>query len=213
MFVTEGPVDPESRLFVGRAEELSQMEEWLVSVRCVGAVLGARQTGKTSLLLRLRHICRRKYAFVFIDLEAVAGAEFGECLSYVALEMSNQLFQDNRVATPSQPTKQHEFLTFLESCARAVAGVRIVVLLDEIGALLPAASLRLTSAIRAVFTVRYVKPEFARFVFVVAGATDMLDLATGLNSPLKNVAETLYLGDLSVLETRRLVTEMFGDAS
>src|SRR6266496_169006 len=60
MFVTEGPLDPESRLFVGRSAELTQMETWLISVRCVGAVLGARQTGKTSLLLKLRYLLGSK---------------------------------------------------------------------------------------------------------------------------------------------------------
>ena len=42
MFVTQGPVDPESRMFAGRATELRQMEAWLPTTRCVGAVLGAR---------------------------------------------------------------------------------------------------------------------------------------------------------------------------
>ena len=111
------------------------------------------------------------------------------------------------------PRKTHEFLGFLERCARAVPGVRIVVLLDEIGALLPETSLRLTSAIRAVFTTRLVKPEFGRYVFIVAGATDMLDLAIGQNSPLKNVTETLYVEDLSRMETERLVGEMFDGRS
>jgi len=42
MFVTHGPIPPESRLFVGRTVELAQMETWLAHVSCVGAVLGAR---------------------------------------------------------------------------------------------------------------------------------------------------------------------------
>ena len=213
MFVTEGPVDPESPLFVGRTAELNQMETWLTSVRCVGAVMGARQTGKTSLLLKLRHLLREKYAFVFIDLEAVAGAQMAECVEYIASEITAQLPVGNGRPEVRLPEKPHEFQAFLERCARAAPGIRIVVLLDEIGALLPETSLRLTSAIRAVFTNRHVKPELARYVFVVAGATDMLEIATGRNSPLKNVAETLYVGDLPVSDTERLVAEMFGAGS
>ena len=213
MFVTEGPLHPESRLFVGRAAELIQMEAWLTSVRCVGAVLGARQTGKTSLLLKLRHVLKRKYAFVFIDLEAVAGAELDECLTYIACEMISQLGEEIERAELALPTKQNEFLSFLEKCARAIRSVRIVVLLDEIGALLPETSRRLTSAIRAVFTSRHVKTEFGRYVFVVAGATDALDVTAGRNSPLKNVAETLYLEDLSAPETQQLVSVMFDETS
>jgi serine phosphatase RsbU (regulator of sigma subunit) len=210
MFVTQGPVDPESPLFVGRSTELSQMETWLTNVRCVGAVMGARQTGKTSLLLKLRHLLREKYAFVFIDLEAVAGADMGECVEYIASEITSQLPMATGRQEIRLPEKSHEFQAFLERCARSAPGVRIVVLLDEIGALLPETTLRLTSAIRAVFTSRHVKPELARYVFVIAGATDMLDIATGRNSPLKNVAETLYVGDLPVSDTERLVAEMFG---
>src|SRR4029077_8217456 len=75
----------------------------------------------------------------------------------------------------------------------------------------PDTSLRLTSAIRAVFTSRHVKPEFARYVFVIAGAIDALDVTTGRNSPLKNVAETLSLEDLSIHGAQQLVVEMFGD--
>jgi serine phosphatase RsbU (regulator of sigma subunit) len=212
MFVTEGPLHPESRLFVGRSAELSQMEAWLINVRCVGAVLGARQTGKTSLLLKLRHLLREKYAFVFVDLEAVAGSDLGDCVTYIASEMVSQLREQLERDDFALPTKTNDFLAFLETCARAVKTVRIVVLLDEIGALIPDTSLKLTSAIRAVFTSRYVKSAFGRYVFVIAGATDALDVAVGRNSPLKNVAETLYLGDLSESETRQLVAEMFQDS-
>ena len=62
-------------MFAGRAAELRRMETWLPNTHCVGAVLGARQTGKTSLLLKLRHAMRSKYAFVFVDFEAVAQAD------------------------------------------------------------------------------------------------------------------------------------------
>jgi len=212
MFVTEGPLHPESRLFVGRSAELRQMEAWLPTVRCVGAVLGARQTGKTSLLLRLRHLLKGKYAFVFIDLEGVAGADLGDSVAYIASEMISQLREQIGQAEFSLPTKPNEFLLFLEQFARAIHSVRVVVLLDEIGALSTDTSFRLTSAIRAVFTSRHVKAEFARYVFVVAGAIDALDVTTGRNSPLKNVAETLYLEDLSAIETTQLVAEMFHDS-
>jgi hypothetical protein len=212
MFVTQGPIDPESNMFAGRAAELRRMETWLPSTHCVGAVLGARQTGKTSLLLKLRHAMRSKYAFVFVDFEAVAQAKLAECLNYIAGEMIDQLA--GRIGGFERPVlkDQGDFLAFLEKAARAAHDLRIVLLLDEIGALLPDAAFKLSSAIRAIFTTRHVKPEFARYVFVLAGATDMLDLTKGRSSPLKNVADSLYLGDLSVAETEQLVAEVLGDA-
>src|SRR5258705_9689351 len=209
MFVTQGPLDPESRLFTGRAAELKQMEGWLTDAHCVGAVLGARQTGKTSLLLRLRHLLRGKYAFVFVDLEAVANAGVTECLTFIAREIVEQLAGSVRGPAAAPLKERTDFLGFLETYARTTGSVRVVVLLDEIGALLPETALRLSSVIRYVFTTRHVKPEFARYVFVLAGATDMLELTTGPNSPLKNFADSLYLGDLSAAETQQLVSEMF----
>ena len=76
MVVTDGPVDPRSRLFVGRAEELKTLETWLANIDCVGAVKGARQTGKTSLLFKLRHRLQRKYAFAFINLQYCRGSRY-----------------------------------------------------------------------------------------------------------------------------------------
>jgi hypothetical protein len=125
----------------------------------------------------------------------------------------DQLSGGGRGPAAAPLKERSDFLGFLETYARTVGSVRIVVLLDEIGALLPETALRLSSVIRAVFTTRYVKPEFARYVFILAGATDMLELTTGRNSPLKNVADSLYLGDLSAAETQQLVAEMFRPTS
>src|SRR5262245_65524394 len=100
------------------------MEAWLINVRCVGAVLGARQTGKTSLLLKLRHLLQDKYAFVFIDLEAVAGADLADSVTYIASEMVSQLGERLHGAAFTLPAKPNEFLALLEKCARAIPAVR-----------------------------------------------------------------------------------------
>src|SRR5215472_17072838 len=209
MFVTHGPLPPESRLFVGRLAELKRMETWLTDVNCVGAVLGARQTGKTSLLLKLRHRFMDKYGFAFVDLQAIEGARADEGFNYIAEQIVEQVGAkiDGALTLPKGNTP---FSTFLREFARQTRIVRIVVILDEIGALPPETAIRLASTIRAVFTSRFIKPEFARYIFLLAGATDMLELTTGSNSPLGNVTEKIYLGDLSLAETEQLLTEAFG---
>jgi serine phosphatase RsbU (regulator of sigma subunit) len=213
MFVTSGPVPPESRLFVGRAAELKRMETWLADVNCVGAVLGARQTGKTSLLLKLRHAFRDKYAFAFVNLQGIEGAEAQECFSYIAEQMVEQLAETiNNEALPALPTDNKTFSTFLREFSRKTRAVRVIVILDEIGTLPPQTTIKLASTIRAVFTDRFVKPELARYMFLLAGATDMLELTTGRNSPLANVTEKIYLGDLSLEESGQLLAEPFGCA-
>jgi hypothetical protein len=209
MFVTHGPIPPESRLFVGRTVELARMENWLPHVNCVGAVLGARQTGKTSLLLRLRHLLRNKYAFVFVDLQAIEGAQ--ECFGYIAEQILEQLTEMIGDVDLPLPQDNKTFSVFLRELSRKTRALRIIVILDEIGSLQPQAAMKLASTIRAIFTERIVKQEFARYMFLLAGATDMLELTTGKNSPLGNVTERVYLGDLSLPETEQLLVEVFGD--
>lgn len=211
MFVTHGPLPPDSRLFVGRTAEMKRMETWLSEVHCVGAVLGARQTGKTSLLLKLRHAFREKYAFAFVDLQTVEGAHAAECFGYIAEQMVEQLAGSLDDVPLPEPKDSTSFAVFLREFSKRARIVRIIVILDEIGSLPQETAIKLAGTIRAVFTARFIKPEFAKFNFLLAGATDMLELTTGKNSPLGNVTEKIYLGDLSLAETGELLNEVFGD--
>ena len=161
MVITDGPVDPESRFFVGRTDELKTLQSWLSSTSCVGAVMGARQTGKTSLLLKLRHALRRKYAFAFVDLQSIEGADVRECFSFIAAEMRAQL-PGSTARDLSLPSNGSEFLAFVRELSGATTAVRAILILDELGALPPDTAMKLASAIRALFTNRLIKPEFAK---------------------------------------------------
>jgi hypothetical protein len=213
MFVTHGPVPPDSGSFVGRAAELKLLETWLAHVNCVGAVLGARQTGKTSLLLKLRHLWQDKYAFAFVNLQAIDGAEVQECFTYIAEQMVEQLSGILEPGNLALPQEAKTFPSFLREFSKKARAVRIIIILDEIGALQRETGMKLASTIRAVFTDRLVKPELARYMFLLAGATDMLELTTGRNSPLGNVTERIYLGDLSLSEIEQLLTQASGENS
>jgi class 3 adenylate cyclase len=187
------------------------MESWLAHVSCVGLVLGARQTGKTSLLLKLRHTLQNKYAFAFVNLQALAGADGNQCFRYIAEEVLEQLGEVAAGAQAVLPRGSQTFLPFLQRLSRESQAVRLVIMLDEIGALPQEVALKLASTIRAVFTDRFVKSEYSRYVFLLAGATDILGLATSKNSPLRNVSESIYLSDLLPAEIERLLFEVFGN--
>jgi len=203
MFSTMGPLPPDSALYVGRESELHLMESWFTKVDCVGALLGARQTGKTSLLLKLRQHLQDKYALVFVDLQAVEGATTEDCYQYIAEEILQQLgLKDGNVLLPNDGRR---FLAFLRDLSHRTASIRIGILLDELGSLPSITAIKLAHTLRFAFTNRIVKPEFGRYFFLIAGATDLLELTTGKNSPLKNVTESVYLGDLSVSETEQLL--------
>jgi hypothetical protein len=207
VFITHGPVAPDSPFFAGRLAELARMEAWLAYAHYVGAVLGARQTGKTSLLLKLRHRLQAKYSFVYVDLEAIHGAGVTECFAYLAEEMVEQLGHPPSPA--AAPGDSRNFLAFLRGLAQRGQAVRIVLLLDEVGALPPATAIKLAHTIRSVFTSRHVRPEYRRYVFVLAGATDLLHLTTGVSSPLKNVTDSVYLTDLAQAEADDLLQQGF----
>lgn len=196
MFVVQGPVDPRNGLFFGRSAEIAHIEKWLDYVHCVGAVLGARQTGKTSLLLRSREISGSRYGMVFVNFEAIEGATPEACFSFIAGEMLEQL----GAASPGGkelPKDGPSFLKFLRGLSGWVGKPRVGVLLDEVGALPSRTGQRLAHTLRASFTNRHVHPELERYVFVVAGSMDLLELTAGRTSPLKNVTESVYLADLN----------------
>ena len=211
MFVTHGPLEPDSPLFVGRQAELAQMDQWLQQARYVGALLGGRQTGKTSLLLKLRHHFQAKYRLVYVDLEAIHGGSETDCFEFIAEEMIDQLGDADDDAAADLPGNSRHFLRFLRRLSRQSQAIRIAVLLDEVGALPPETAVKLAHNIRSVFTSRQVRPEYRRFVFILAGSTDMLQLTSGVSSPLKNVTDSIYLADLTFTEVRELLLQGSGN--
>jgi hypothetical protein len=210
MFLTEGPLDPQSPLFVGREAELRTMEQWLAHGNCVGAVAGARQTGKTSLLLQLRHRFQAKYRFVFIDLEALQNAAEGDCYGFICQEILDQLSDDSpEVNDCSVACNSASFLAFLRNISRKISAIRIAIILDEIGALPDATATALASTIRAIFTSRHVRADYARYIFILSGSTDIRRFATGKSSPIYNVTEKVYLADLSLGHADQLLVAGF----
>jgi hypothetical protein len=66
-FHLHGPLDPKSPLFVGREADLKRIDLWLRHGDAIGAVLGGRQNGKTSVLLRARDSARTWQRIAFVD--------------------------------------------------------------------------------------------------------------------------------------------------
>jgi hypothetical protein len=146
-----------------------------------------------------------------VNLESIEGASTDECFTHIADEMAEQLVGATAKSSLSLPKSSREFLDFLQQLSQKVQTIRIAVLLDEIGALRSQTANKLAHTIRAIFTSRLVKQEYARYVFILSGATDMLKLTTGESSPLWNVTESIYLGDLSLADTEQLLVDGFAD--
>ncbi|WP_437681755.1 SIR2 family protein [Sorangium sp. So ce131] len=195
-FHLHGPLDPDSPLFVGREEELAQIERWLRRGDAVGAVLGGRQNGKTSVLLRARERARTWQPVAFVDFQAVAGADPAACARHLAEQIADQLGGALRAAPPL-PESAGGLQGFLRAAVSAAQAPRVGLFLDELGVLPEETRRWLGSALRASFNLRLVHRELGRWTFVLAGGIELCDMAVHRNSPLRNVLDEIYLGDLS----------------
>jgi hypothetical protein len=196
IFHLHGPLDPDSPLFVGREEELARIERWLRRGDAVGAILGGRQNGKTSVLLRARERARPWQPIAFVDFQSVAGADPAACARHLAEQIADQL-KGTFAAAPPLPEGAGGLQAFLRAAASAAQAPRIGLFLDELGVLLEETRRWLGSSLRAAFNLRLVHRELGRWTFILAGGIELCDMAVHRNSPLRNVLDEIYLGDLS----------------
>jgi hypothetical protein len=211
-FKTKGPLDPEldRDLYIPRPE----LEDLLHLCRqpmvySYGALLSPRQTGKTTLLYQLSQQLQASLPVVFIDLSVLRNQGEAACYHYVARKLCARLepFLDVEAgqALPDRFETSVDFLTFLERVAENARSSRIVVMLDEVGALSSESSDSFFNLLRTVFNVaRGQGTLLGKFLFIFCGAVDLYDLTFGANSPL-NICEKIYLSDFSLADVERLV--------
>ncbi len=210
-FKTKGPLDPEldRDLYVERKE----LNDLLFlcrqpTVYSYGALLSSRQTGKTTLLYRLRQELRSSLPAAFIDLSVLRNQDEAVCFRYVAKRLIIELepWLESAIDAPwaTLPETPVSLLSFLEAVATHAQSSRIVVMLDEVGALSHESSDSFFNALRTVFNVaRGLDTILGKFLFVFSGAVDLYDLTFGTNSPL-NICEKIYLGDFSLADVTQL---------
>ena len=175
------------------------------------AFLSARQTGKTTLLFHLMDLLRDDYACIFIDLSVLRFQDARACYRFVAFRLISEFREmlGSSLALPEtrQIDGSVEFLRFLRELADVVPMSRIIVLLDEVGALSPEASDSFFNTLRTVFTQgRGLVGNLASYLFVFSGAVDLYALTFGTNSPL-NICEKLYLRDFDLPDVEKIVAQ------
>lgn len=173
------------------------------------ALLSPRQTGKTTFLLQLMDRLRDTYACVFVDLAMLRAQDAQTSFRLLAFRLTSALGSMLGPGYPLPDTAHIqnpvEFLEFLEALARATPISRILLLVDEVGALAPEAADVFFNALRSVFTQGRSGNDFlAKYLFVFSGAVDLYGLTSGTTSPL-NICEKIYLEDFEVADVRRLL--------
>jgi hypothetical protein len=180
------------------------------------AILSARQTGKTTLLLRLIELLQPVATCVFIDLSVLRAQNAQACFRFVAFRLVSEfravvgnaaLGITARLPEAPPIESSVDFLEFLRQLAEAVPMPRIILLLDEVGALTPEASDSFFNTVRTVFTQgRGLNSHLSKYLFVFSGAVDLYALTFGTNSPL-NICEKIYLTDFAAEDVQAIVEQ------
>ncbi len=196
IFRTEGPLlEEDAHLYVERPED----REVASSVRSGNyvALIGARQTGKTSLLLKLRRkLLRDGHLAIYCDLSPARDRKPEAWYSYFQSVLRGQLDQEAaRISVPH--IRDH--IGFREAL-RQISGQlppsrRVVVLLDEVSGLPVEVSDLFFSTVRTMFNEREPFPAFRRYVFVMAGAFIPDRLVQDRTISPFNIAKRIYTTD------------------
>jgi len=96
-------------------------------------------------------------------------------------------------------------LGFLSQALERPEVTRLVLLLDELGALPAATREALANALRSFFHTRLVRPSLAKLQIVFSGGIELYDLVVTEASSLHNICEELYLADLTQAEAVALI--------
>lgn len=207
-FVYRGPLAPKSTLFRGRTMELAQLTRLcLGEVQAYAIVYGGRQTGKTSLLLRLAAMLPEQIRTCRVDFQRVSGATTMQVYAYLAQRIAESL--PCPVAIPPDLTDAPALAKFLCQALSQPEIGRLLLLIEELGALPPSSQTDLANFVRSVFNSRF-DPScwpLARLMVVLAGSIELHELAATEVSTLHNICEALYLPDLGEAEAVGLVTD------
>jgi hypothetical protein len=209
-FYFRGPLPADSKLFVGRQEELEQARELCRGpLRSYVILVGATQTGKTSFLHRLHGDFAGHNACVLINLQVIPGATPAGLFRFMATELVKQLELPEMLTVADNTISGPKFEQLLAQLPDQVG--KVTILMDEVAALPGKTAIYMANVLRAVFNDRLL-PGFEaleRFVFLLAGGSELLNLTMTEVSPFSNIATRIFLPDLSLTETKQLIAYGF----
>ena len=196
IFQTNGPIiEPSSPVYIERAEDEKILG--LVKSSKYVTVLGAPQTGKTSLLYKLRQQISDTSIPVMINLAATDSTDKEEdWYQYLCSRILAQIKPES--SADECASSKIEFLEFLNKTALETRPTdRIVIMLDEFGTIPHSLADGFFSTLRSVYNERGIRESFQKYVFILAGLTDSRDLVDvkRVSSPF-NVSEKIYMSDL-----------------
>ncbi len=208
-FQAGGPLLADSPVYISReadekaAAHLRRME-YITLVE-------PRQHGKTSLINRLDgQFSPRGYAFAYRDLMAAKSSvaspsEWYASLGKWLLRQLSFIPRNQRPEPPHDSTSWEDFLADVAESAEA-AEQKVIIALDEIGAMPQDWATDFFSVIRSVYTSRQSLPFWRHLTFVIAGAFNPKALIQDDTVSNFNVDQRISLNDFSPAQVKQLVT-------
>ncbi len=207
IFHFRGPLLPDSPLYKGREADLKKLLRWCQSeTQHYGIIFGARQSGKSSLLLRLEQHLAATHVVCHADFEYLVGASPARVFGALAQDFARAF---SRTIPAAEIPDALRFSDYLCALLEANPNQRVVLLIEELGALPHESRFALANALRAIFNDRQ-RPNrrmLARLMVIVAGNTELYDLANTEVSPFKNICEEHYLVDLGEPDALSLIQD------
>lgn len=195
--------------FRGRQAELDKLEQVCRNYHdAFLLVCGGLQTGKTSLLLRLKSNLERHWRdgvrTCWVDFQSLSGANQSQVYRHIAKEAEKVL--PNLPETPdSNETDGAALINFLERALSSDQVKRFVLIFDALTALPETTRTDLAYVLRGLHTKRLTSSTLAKVQCVIAGGIDLYDLVFSGKVSLRNICEIVYLGDLSEAEAIDLI--------
>lgn len=207
IYQTSGPItDPNSPIYVSRVEG-SRALELIMQMRYV-TILGAHQTGKTSLLYKLRaELERMHYIPVLVNLSNYEHCDQSKWYGLVSQGIIDSVRERivakarrrlRRVANPA------EFKSIFGRLATHIGSdARIVIMFDNIDTVPESIADDFFGVLCTICDDSGIITEYQQIVFVTAGAAHPNDLISeeNYNSPFFLISEHLYLGDFDLGES------------
>ncbi len=172
-----------------------------------------RQHGKTSLINQLiGQFSPQGYTFAVRDLMAAksSAASLADWYASLGKWLSRQLRfipQDLRPELPTDSTSWEDFLAEVAERAEAL-GLKVVIVLDEIGAMPSTWATDFFSVIRSVYTSRQTFPFWRHLTFIIAGAFNPKELIQDSTVSNFNVDQRIPLNDFNLSQVKQLVSHL-----
>jgi hypothetical protein len=172
-------------------------------------VVEPRQQGKSSLVNRLiRHPDLQGTSLVYVDVTTVNresdSSWYGTLCPRILRQLRSFIPAAQWQAFPQNSTGWRDFLWQIAASATD-AGQRVVIALDEVGAVPVPSATDFFSVLRDVFNSRQAETEFRQIAFVLVGAFHPRDLIKDDRVSPFNIAHRVRLMDFSLAQVAELV--------